>query len=116
MSPYVKVCEPLVTLVADNQIGPLFQDTPCGSPDLVGLSTHGAVVRMDCMYAHTVGDGSPVDLSTHGVVVCMVYIYVHTIGDGSPGVVGLSTQGAVVCMCAQTKFSVSIGLYYQFYR
>ena len=30
-----------------------------GSCGLAGLSTHGAVVYMDYMYAHMIGNGSP---------------------------------------------------------
>ena len=38
-----------------------------------------------------IGNGSPglAGLSTHGAVVCMVYMYNPMIGNGSPGIVGL---------------------------
>ena len=47
-----------------------------GSPDIVGLSTQGAVVYMDYMYNHMIGNGSLglVGLSTHGAVIYMDYM------------------------------------------
>ena len=60
----------------------------------------GAVVYMDYMYNHMIGNGSPglVGLSTQGAVVYMDYMYNHMIGNGSLGLVGLSTHSAVIYM------------------
>ena len=50
------------------------------------------------MYANVIGNGSPglVGLCTHGAVVYMDYMYANMIGNGSPDLVCLCTQGAVV--------------------
>ena len=44
-----------------------------GSPGVVVLLTHGAVVGMDFMHADMIGDGSPglVGLSIHSAIVCI---------------------------------------------
>ena len=48
-------------------------------------------IYMDYMIANMIGNGSPgiVGLCTHCAVVYMDYMYAHMIGNGSPGLVGL---------------------------
>ena len=49
---------------------------------------------MNFMHANMIGNVSPgvVGLSTHGAVVCMDYMYDNMISHGSPEDVGLSTH------------------------